>query len=227
MRVLLVEDDDRVAAALCDALGRHGFDLHRAATLAQAMSMLADDFDVVLLDLMLPDGNGLELCTHIRSHSNVPILITTARGDLTWRLHGLNLGADDYLVKPYDIRELMARIAAVAWRAKVGVSSSTDSAPAARVLIRQGLEIDLDRQQVSVGGEPVFLTRKEFGVIAELAENPGVVVRRERLLSTVWNSMYHEDNHTLTVHIAAIRTKTGAPGLIETVRGVGYRLADE
>ena len=224
MNVLVVEDDDRVAAALQDVLARHGFVVTRADSVGRARARLADDIDVVLLDLMLPDGDGLELCAHIRSVSEVPILITSARGDLAWRLHGLNVGADDYLVKPYDIRELMARMSAVTRRSKASSASNTVG-DRAEALARQGVSIDLRTRQVIVGGEAISLTRKEFGVLAELAANPGLVVRRERLLSSVWHSMYEQDGHTLDVHVAAVRSKTGAPKLIETVRGVGYRLA--
>ncbi len=146
--------------------------------------------------------------------------------ELNWRLHGLNLGADDYLVKPYDIRELMARMSAVARRSKLG--EPVDSrGERAQVLARHGVSIDLRSRQVFVGGAAVSLTRKEFGVLAELAANPGLVIRREKLLSAVWHSMYEEDGHTLDVHVASVRSKIGAPGLIETVRGVGYRLATD
>jgi DNA-binding response OmpR family regulator len=223
--VLVVEDDDRVAGALCDLLGRHGFAMLRAAGVTQALARLDDSIDIVLLDLMLPDGDGFDLCARIRSARDVPILMTTARSDLRWRVHGLHLGADDYLVKPYDVRELIARMLAVHRR----VSSSRVERPASladRVVQVRGVRIDLGRRTVTVAGDLVSLTRKELALLEVLAEQPGLVVSRERLLSRVWRSAYEFDAHTLDVHVAAVRAKTGVRGLIETVRGVGYRLGD-
>jgi DNA-binding response OmpR family regulator len=224
MQVLLVEDDDRVAAALQNVLSHHGFSLTRADGVGTALKMLDDSIDLVLLDLMLPDGDGLSLCARIRSARDVPIVITTARGELSWRVHGLNLGADDYVVKPYDLRELMARMRAVIRRAQPALAPD-DRADNDRVLSAQGVQIDLRRHRVTVHGAPVSLTRKEFALLEELALSPGLVVRREQLLSRVWQSMYEPDGHTLNVHVATMRAKLGVPELIQTVRGVGYRLA--
>ncbi|WP_028057788.1 response regulator transcription factor [Candidatus Solirubrobacter pratensis] len=224
MRVLVVEDDDRVAGALCDLLGRHGFAMMRAAGVTQALAQLDDSVDIVLLDLMLPDGDGFDLCARIRGARNVPILMTTARSELRWRIHGLHLGADDYLVKPYDARELIARMLAVHRRMRAAAPPAPPSA--GRVVRVGGVRIDLGRREVTVAGDRVPLTRKELALLEVLAEHPGIVVRRERLLSRVWSSAYEFDAHTLDVHVAAVRAKTGMRGLIETVRGVGYRLGD-
>jgi DNA-binding response OmpR family regulator len=221
VRVLVVEDDDRVAGALCDLLGRHGFATLRAGGVAQALAVLDDGVDVVLLDLMLPDGDGFDLCARIRAARDVPILMTTARSELRWRVHGLHLGADDFLVKPYDARELIARMLAVHRRAGV---AKEPAEPPARIVQVGGVRIDLGRRRVTVAGDPVALTRKELALLEVLAEHPGLVVRRERLLSRVWRSAHEFDAHTLDVHVAAVRAKTGSRGLIETVRGVGYRL---
>jgi DNA-binding response OmpR family regulator len=224
--VLVVEDDDRVAGALCDLLGRHGFATARAAGVTQALAQLDDAVDLVLLDLMLPDGDGFDLCARIRTSRDVPIVMTTARSDLRWRVHGLHLGADDYLVKPYDARELIARMLAVHRRVASGARGARPPAPAddVRVLDVGGVRIDLGRREVTVADRPVALTRKELALLEVLAEHPGLVVRRERLLSRVWRSAHEFDAHTLDVHVAAVRSKTGVRSVIETVRGVGYRL---
>lgn len=221
MRVLVVEDDDRVAGALCDLLGRHGFAIVRAGGVTQALARLDESVDIVLLDLMLPDGDGFDLCSRIRAASDVPILMTTARSEVRWRLHGLHLGADDYLVKPYDSRELVARMMAVQRRVR-----AHHEPVAERIVQVNGVQIDLGRHQVTVEGAPVPLTRKELALLEVLAEHPGLVVRRERLLSRVWRSAHAFDAHTLDVHVAAVRSKTGVRELIETVRGVGYRLGE-
>jgi DNA-binding response OmpR family regulator len=221
--VLVVEDDDRVAGALCDLLGRHGFATTRAGGVGQALALLDDAVDIVLLDLALPDGDGFDLCARIRADRDVPILMTTARSELRWRIHGLHLGADDYLVKPYDGRELIARMHAVHRRLK---RADPPTPTTGQVVQVGGVRIDLGRRKVTVAGTPVALTRKELALLEVLAEQPGLVVRRERLLSRVWRSAYEFDAHTLDVHVAAVRAKTGVRGLIETVRGVGYRLGD-
>jgi DNA-binding response OmpR family regulator len=224
VRVLLVEDDDRVASALCDLLGRHGFDMTRAGGVADALARLDDSVDIVLLDLMLPDGDGFDLCAQIRAARDVPILMTTARSELRWRIHGLDLGADDYLVKPYDARELIARMLAVHRRVRAAADGGRSTPD--RVVQVGGVRIDLGRREVTVAGTPVALTRKELALLEALAERPGLVVRREQLLSQVWRSTHEFDRHTLDVHVAAVRAKTGVRNLIETVRGVGYRLGD-
>jgi DNA-binding response OmpR family regulator len=223
MRLLLVEDDDRVAAAQQDVLRRHGFEVRRVGTAQGALEGVDDATwvpDVVLLDLGLPDGDGFDVCARIRRTRSVPILVTTARADLRSRVHGLHLGADDYLVKPYDLRELMARIHAVARRA--GSPRELGPEAPAPALAVQGVHLDLARRAVRVGGREVALTRKEFDVLALLARRPGVVFRREQILAEVWGAA--GSPHTLDVHVASLRAKAGVPGLVETVRGVGYRL---
>ena len=212
-----------MAGALCDLLGRHGFAMLRAAGVTHALAQLDDSVDIVLLDLMLPDGDGFDLCARIRAARDVPILMTTARSELRWRVHGLHLGADDYLVKPYDARELIARMLTVHRRVRAA-RTEPPAAASDRVVHVGGVRIDLGRRKVTVAGDPVSLTRKELALLEVLAEHPGLVVRRERLLSQVWRSAHEFDAHTLDVHVAAVRAKTGVRGVIETVRGVGYRL---
>jgi DNA-binding response OmpR family regulator len=242
VRLLLVEDDDRVAAAQQDALRRHGFDVLRVCTGQAALDSMDDpDWppDVVLLDLGLPDGDGFEVCAAIRRSSEVPILVSTARSDLRSRVHGLHLGADDYLVKPYDVRELMARIHAVTRRSQPRTAPADPPGQAAAgggtartappPLAVRGVTVDVARREVSVGGTAVALTRKEFDVLALLAREPGIVFRREQILAEVWGAASPTTgpagvSHTLDVHVASLRAKTGVPGVVETVRGVGYRL---
>lgn len=221
MRILIVEDDDRVASALEAFLARSGYATVRAADGAAALGLLGADTEVVLLDLGLPDIDGVDLCRRIRGRSEVPIVVVTARNQVAERIKGLRAGADDFVVKPYDVHELLARIEAVTRRSRPMRPESE-----ARVLLQGGdLEIDLVARQVRVEGAPIELTRKEFDIIAVLARYPGVAVPKERLIREVWNTDWRGFGHSLEVHVGAIRKKTGVRGVIETVRGVGYRLA--
>ncbi|WP_329498438.1 response regulator transcription factor [Kitasatospora herbaricolor] len=236
MRLLLVEDDERVAAALVAVLGRHGFQVRHARSGHEALDALVPDgndpYRVVLLDLGLPDRDGFEVCSRIRAGSGVPVIMVTARADIRSRIHGLNLGADDYVTKPYDMGELLARIHAVARRgaapAAAAVAVDDDALPAPRgPLESRGIRIDRERRRVSVDGRDVPLTRKEFDLLALLAQSPGVVYRREQIFSEVWRSGWEGNGRTLEVHIGSLRTKLALPGLVEAVRGVGYRLIPE
>lgn len=221
MRILIVEDDDRVAGALEAFLARSGYATVRAADGAAALELLGADTEVVLLDLGLPDIDGVDLCRRIRGRSEVPIVIVTARNQVAERIKGLRAGADDFVVKPYDVHELLARIEAVTRRSRPMRPESD-----ARVRLLDGaLEIDLVSRQVLAEGVPVDLTRKEFDIVAVLARYPGVAVPKERLIREVWNTDWRGFGHSLEVHVGAIRKKTGARSVIETVRGVGYRLA--
>ncbi|OAN37643.1 response regulator transcription factor [Microbacterium sp. H83] len=221
MRILIVEDDERVAAALDAFLVRSGYATVRAADGASALTMLGADTEVVLLDLGLPDTDGIDLCRRIRGRSDVPIVIVTARNQVTERIKGLRAGADDFVVKPYDVHELLARIEAVTRRARPVHPESE-----ARVRVQDGaVEIDLVARQLLIDRMPVELTRKEFDIVAMLARYPGVAVPKERLIREVWNTDWRGFGHSLEVHVGAIRKKAGQQRLIETVRGVGYRLA--
>jgi DNA-binding response OmpR family regulator len=231
MRVLLVEDDKRLGAALADVLRSHGMTVDLVGNAEDAVSSLRPDHDAVVLDLGLPDRDGFEVCSRIRRGSDVPILMATARADLSSRVHGLHLGADDYLVKPYDVRELMARIHAVTRRSRppspgAGAAGTPASRSTGRRVRRGDVVIDVDRRVVEVGGAPVALTRKEFDLLALLAREPGVVFRREQILSEVWETRWRGGARTLEVHVASVRAKTGSTTIIETVRGVGYRLGE-
>ncbi|KAA9161318.1 response regulator transcription factor [Amycolatopsis acidicola] len=216
MRVLLVEDDARVAAAIRSALARRGVVVDWAATGHQALAD-APGSDVVLLDLGLPDMNGFDLCRAIRDSGDVAILVVSAKGQVDDRILGLRSGADDYLVKPFNVDELLARVHAVL-RRRTTVLAEPDG-------IRVGdLEIDIPRHEVRVAGEPVSLSRKEFQVLAVMAAADGDVCPRDRIIAEVWGETWNGANRTLDVHVATLRTKLDRPGLIVTVRGVGYRL---
>ncbi|MGW0844427.1 response regulator transcription factor [Streptomyces sp. NPDC002787] len=223
MRLLLVEDDNHVAAALSAVLARHGFDVTHARSGEEALQALVPEgngFGVVLLDLGLPDQDGYEVCGKIRKRTSTPVIMVTARSDVRSRIHGLNLGADDYVVKPYDTGELLARIHAVARRR----APDETAAPGDTGLRLGSVLIELPTRQVSVDGSVVQLTRKEFDLLALLAQRPGVVFRREQIISEVWRTSWEGTGRTLEVHVASLRSKLRMPALIETVRGVGYRL---
>ncbi|MER7174750.1 response regulator transcription factor [Streptomyces mesophilus] len=224
MRLLLVEDDDHVAAALSAVLARHGFDVVHARNGEEALrALLPTDkppFGVVLLDLGLPDQDGYEVCGKIRKRSATPVIMVTARGDIRSRIHGLNLGADDYVVKPYDTGELLARIHAVSRR----TTQDDSTGPIETGITLGDVHVELPTRKVTVSGEDVQLTRKEFDLLALLAQRPGVVFRREQIISEVWQTSWEGTGRTLEVHVASLRSKLRMPALIETVRGVGYRL---
>lgn len=216
MLLLLVEDDDSLAQPLSAGLARHGFEIQRVQSGSEALAALGGRPDLILLDMTLPDMDGLEVCRQIRRTNDVPIIFLTSRGDETDRVVGLEIGADDYVVKPFSLRELAARIRAVSRR----------RAPAAPILHSTRLEIDRDRRRVVLDGDDVELTAKEFDLLVVLAETPGRVVPRQELWSRVWDPVWVGSGKTLDVHIASLRKKLGDAQLIETMRGVGYRLAD-
>jgi two-component system response regulator RegX3 len=218
VRILVVEDDDAIAEPLVKGLVHEGFEVDRAPTGKAALA--SDVPDLVLLDLGLPDIDGYEVCRALRKRSEVPIIVITARGDEVDRVIGLELGADDYVVKPFGFRELIARIRAVNRR-----TSGRASEPA---VVRVGtLEVDLRTHRVTVDGSLVELTPKEFDLLALLASDPGAVKTRMEILEDVWDPHWYGPTKTLDVHVASLRKKLGAPGLVETVRGVGFRLRSE
>ncbi|RDG38260.1 response regulator transcription factor [Streptomyces corynorhini] len=228
MRLLLVEDDDHVAAALSAVLAKHGFQVTHARNGEEALQALLpaatagkSPFGVVLLDLGLPDQDGYQVCGKIRKITATPVIMVTARADVRSRIHGLNLGADDYVVKPYDTGELLARIHAVSRRTTSGDEPGSGPEAAQRL---GRLTLELPTRRVTVDGDAVQLTRKEFDLLALLAQRPGVVFGREQIISEVWRTSWEGTGRTLEVHVASLRGKLGMPALIETVRGVGYRL---
>ena len=230
MRILLVEDDETIASPLIDGLGRYGFDLVWARTGRDALTW--NDAELVLLDLGLPDADGIDVCQQIRAWSEVPIIMLTARGTEVDRIVGLEVGADDYLAKPFSLRELVARIRAVTRRTRFPAGPGTQAAPAplepaaadCSTIRLDGLVIDLRTRRVCLRGQEIALALKEFDLLAALAGDPGAVCTREKLMETVWDEHYHGSTKTLDFHIAALRRKLGDPGWVRTVRGVGFRL---
>jgi len=216
VQLLVVEDDDAIAVPLVEGLQRAGFAVERVSTGAAALTR-AGACDLVLLDLGLPDGDGTDVCRRIRTGSAVPIIVVSARGDESERVLALELGADDYVVKPFGMRELVARVRAVSRR-----TVPLAEAPAPQ---RIGpLEIDRRARRVRVDGREVALSPKEFDLLAVLGEDPGAVVSRQQLMDEVWDPHWYGPTKTLDVHVASLRKKLGDPGLIETVRSVGFRL---
>ena len=214
MRVLVVEDEDAIAVPLAEGLRREGMDVVRAATGQEALD--APEPDLVLLDLRLPDVDGFEVCRRLRERSRVPIIVVSARGEEVDRVVGLELGADDYLVKPYGLRELVARIRAVMRR--------LDAPPADGVLRVGALEVDTRARRATLDGHDLGLTQREFDLLALLASDPGAAFDRERIFQLVWGTRWFGSPKTIDVHVAALRRKLGDAGWIETVRGVGFRL---
>jgi two-component system response regulator RegX3 len=247
MRVLIVEDDDAIATPLAKGLEREGLEVDRVETGDDALARsAAAPFDVVLLDLMLPDRDGFDVCRELRARSDVPIIVVTARSEEVDRVVGLELGADDYIVKPFGFRELVARIRAVArrraphpavaangngQRAHAGTADGTHSEagdpavePIETVSPLGTLTIDRRTRRVTIDGRPIALTPKEFDLLAYLAEDAGAVRGRQQVLENVWDPHWYGPTKTLDVHVASLRKKLGDPGWIETVRGVGFRL---
>jgi DNA-binding response OmpR family regulator len=215
--VIVVEDEVELRSAVCDALIRFGFDVIEAATVADARR-LAPEGELLLLDLGLPDGDGLLLCAELAGI--LPIIVISARGDEADRVVALELGADDYIPKPFSTRELVARCRSVLRRTR-------ESAPAARV-VSGDLEIDVEGLAVRRAGEPIELTTKECELLARLAADIGRLVRRNKLASDVWASDLGYVNRSIDVHVSSLRRKLGrrpdGSGYIDTVHGVGYRL---
>ena len=217
MRVLVVEDDPTIAEPLRVGLTREGYEVTLVDTGAAALA--AERPDVVLLDLGLPDLDGRTVCRELRAVSNVPIVVVTARADEIDRVTLLDLGADDYVVKPFGFLELVARLRAVLRR--TGGTTSTEETE-----LRCGpLRIDRRAREVSYGGKPVELTAKEYDLLVHLASDAGAVLTRAQIMTEVWDANWWGSTKTLDVHVASLRRKL-APELIETVRGVGFRLVD-
>ncbi|MFC8242005.1 response regulator transcription factor [Streptomyces chartreusis] len=219
MRVLLAEDDDGVAGALTEALYEHG---HLPTRVRRGEDVLARhrQADLLLLDLGLPDLDGLEVLRKLRAVSGLPVVVLTARGDERSVVRGLRLGADDYLVKPVRLAELLARIEAVTRRA---ATPTAPAAPSPRTARAGDVEVDLDARRVTVGGAEVRLTTKEFAVLSALAGRAGTAVSRQQLMDEVWGDAYLAVSRSLDVHLTQLRAKLGRPEVLTTIRGFGYR----
>ena len=226
--ILLVDDEDAVRKVLAFPLERDGYDVIQAADGEEALEKFdAHPVDLVVLDIMLPRLDGLEVCKRLRATSSVPIIMLTARDDELDKVIGLELGADDYITKPFSIREFRSRVRALLRRAKV--SQTAGGAPAER-LEADGLVIDIPRRSVEMRGEPVQLTYVEFELLRTLAAQPGRVFSRRMLLEALWKSADYRDPRTIDVHVRHLRekleTEPRTPEYILTVRGVGYRFRD-
>lgn len=220
MRVLVVEDDASVAEGILDGLEHAKFETQLVTTGAQALQAMASfDPDLVLLDLGLPDMDGTDVCRDIRQSSSTPIIVVSARGDEIDRVLALEMGADDYVVKPFGMREIVARIRAVARR----TSPSEAEEPVQSIREFGDLVIDARSQRVTLSGNEVHVTPKEFELLVYLSQDPGAVFRRADILHDVWDTNWYGTTKTLDAHIAAIRKKLGNPDWIQSVRGVGFR----
>jgi DNA-binding response OmpR family regulator len=222
--VLIVDDESDLAQLLAFNLRQAGFDPRIAVNGAEALRLAAERIpDLVLLDVMLPDGDGRDVLRDIRSTSRTPVVMLTARGEEMDRVLGLELGADDYVTKPFSAAELVARLRAVLRRTEA-------APPAAQQVLEVGdVRIDLDRRQVARGADEIDLTVKEFDLLRLLVENAGRLVKRETLMSEVWDPNWWGSTKTLDVHVSSLRKKLGddpsAPRYIHTIRGIGFRFA--
>jgi two-component system, OmpR family, response regulator RegX3 len=222
--VLLIEDETSITEPLAEALGREGFDTQVAGTAAESLE-LADrvDPDLVLLDVMLPDGSGFDVCRELRRRSQVPIIMLTARGEEADRIVGLELGADDYVVKPFSAREVVARIRAVLRRTDTPTQSEDKPIEIGEV------RLDPAKREVTKDGEALELSRKEFELLRLLMQNAGSVVTREQAFEEVWETTWFGSTKTLDVHVSGLRRKLGddssEPRFLHTVRGVGFRFS--
>jgi DNA-binding response OmpR family regulator len=223
-RVLFVEDEPSIYEPFSKALSREGFEPVVARTATRALELADGDFAIVLLDLTLPDGDGRDVCRAIRRTSSVPILMLTARGTEADRIVGLELGADDYVVKPFSGAEVIARIRAILRRS---ASPPTDEAPPPGPIQVGDLEVDIGARRARLADTELQLSRKEFDLLAELIRNAGRVVTREQLMDRVWDENWFGSTKTLDVHVRWLRQKLGDdpadPRFLHTVRGVGFR----
>jgi DNA-binding response OmpR family regulator len=226
--ILLVDDEDSVRKVLAFPLERDGYTVVQAADGQEALDKFATrPVDLVVLDIMLPRLDGLEVCKRLRATSQVPIIMLTARDDELDKVIGLELGADDYITKPFSIREFRSRVRALLRRAR---SAQVAGQPDEERIEHDGLLIDVPRRVVEVRGEPVQLTYVEFELLRTLAANPGRVFSRRMLLEALWKSADYRDPRTIDVHVRHLREKLEQeprePEYIPTVRGVGYRFRD-
>jgi DNA-binding response OmpR family regulator len=226
-RILLVDDEQAVQTLLTYPLRKEGYDVVGATDGQEALDRFAEQrFDLVVLDIMLPKLDGVEVCRRMRTRSQVPIIMLTAKGDEIDKVVGLEMGADDYITKPFSVREFRSRVKAALRRGNMAGPAAISEEP-----IRAGeLEIDPERRTSQVRGQPVELTYVEFEILSALASSPGRVFSREMLLEHVWGDSTYRDPRTVDVHIRHLREKLESdakhPEYLFTVRGVGYRFRD-
>jgi len=227
-RILVVEDEESISQPFAEALRRAGFEAVVTGTAAGAIALAdSEEPDLVMLDLALPDGDGRDVCRELRRRSDIPIVMLTARGTEMDKIVGLELGADDYVVKPFSAAEVISRIRAVLRRS--APRENGDGGPSLQPVSVRELELDPAARIVRFRGEELELSRKEFDLLATLMQNAGRVVKREDLMSEVWDTNWFGSTKTLDVHIGWLRRKLdddhADPTYIETVRGVGFRFA--
>jgi DNA-binding response OmpR family regulator len=226
-RILLVDDEQAVQTLLTYPLRKEGYEVVGAMDGQEALDRFTEQrFDLVVLDIMLPKLDGIEVCRRLRTRSQVPIIMLTAKGDEIDKVAGLEMGADDYITKPFSVREFRSRVKAALRRGNMAGPVHTGDEP-----IRAGdLEIDFERRSTKLSGKPVQLTYVEFEILAALAGSPGRVFTRENLLEHIWGDSTYRDPRTVDVHIRHLREKlesdSKAPEFLFTVRGVGYRFRD-
>jgi two-component system, OmpR family, response regulator RegX3 len=223
-RILVVDDEPSLIEGLTYALEREQFEVHVATDGKEALhAALTQSIDLVLLDLMLPEMSGEEVCREIRTHSDVPIIMLTAKDSEREVVEGLELGADDYITKPFSAAELIGRVSALLRRRRLDRSSGSDM-----VRTVGGVSIDLVNDAVTVDGRPVALTPSEFKILALLANDPGSAFSRRQIMEHLWASRFTADEHTCEVHVSALRRKIEAdparPRRLVTYRGIGYAL---
>jgi two-component system response regulator RegX3 len=224
-RILIIEDEVSFSEALSFLLEKEGFETRVAETGKQGIAAFNENqYDLVLLDLMIPEISGIDVCRTIRTSSNIPIIMLTAKDSEVDKVVGLELGADDYVTKPYSARELVARIKAVLRR---GVSDESGSSESIGIHSVGGIRMDIERHQVTVKGALIPLPLKEFELLEFLMRNSGRVLTRGQLIDRVWGGDYYGDTKTLDVHIKRLRSKIeddpANPVLIQTIRGLGYK----
>lgn len=225
--ILVVDDEPTLREAVQYNLSREGYTVKLAVDGHEALAQArANRIDAIVLDVMLPGLDGFEVCRILRGESTVPILLLSARGEELDRILGLEFGADDYLTKPFAMRELLARVRALLRRARMA-AAETSAGP----LVVGNLSIDEARHEVTLAGEPLVLKPREFDLLRYLVAHPGLVLSRDRLLREVWDYDYAMDTRTVDVHIRSLRSKIeedpGRPRRIETVRGIGYRFVPD
>jgi DNA-binding response OmpR family regulator len=227
-RILLVDDEQPVQKLLSYPLEKEGYEVVPALDGQEALANFEEgQFDLVVLDIMLPKIDGLEVCRRLRAKSSVPIIMLTAKAEEIDKVLGLELGADDYITKPFSMREFRSRVRAALRRAEM----APDDEPGEEPLVRGDLRIDFEKRTTELAGEPVDLTYVEFEILSVLARHPGRVYTRDMLLDRIWGDSAFRDQRTIDVHIRHLREKlerdAKTPEYLLTVRGVGYRFRDE
>jgi DNA-binding response OmpR family regulator len=226
-RILLVDDEQAVQTLLTYPLRKEGYEVVEAKDGQEALDRFGEErFDLVVLDIMLPKLDGIEVCRRLRTRSQVPIIMLTAKGDEVDKVAGLEMGADDYITKPFSVREFRSRVKAALRRGNMTAQALANSEP----IVAGGMEIDFERRAVALNRKPVQLTYVEFEILAAMAGTPGHVFTREMLLEHIWGDSTYRDPRTVDVHIRHLREKLEAdpkqPDYLFTVRGVGYRFRD-